>query len=90
MPGRSLSAAVAAKRVHGRLLAWRAAPGTTLETSSHPLFHHQIFGRCRRSLVHLNRIVAPVVEGYKMLEGSCIRHFRENTLPRGLLPMTKM
>ena len=39
-------------------------PGTTLETALHPLFHRQVFVRCKRSLVHLNRIV----EDYKMLE----------------------
>ena len=66
MPGCCMRAAVAAKRVRGgRPLAWRAAPGTTPEIALHPLFHHQVFVRCKRSLVHLNRIV----EGYnKMLE----------------------
>ena len=64
MAGRCLSVAVGAKRVRRRLLAWRAAPGTTLETALHPLFHHRVFVHCKRSLVRLNRIV----EGYKMLE----------------------
>ena len=43
MPGCCLSAVVAAKRVRGWLLAWRAAPGTTLETALHPLLHHRAF-----------------------------------------------
>ena len=64
MAGRCLSAAVAAKRVRGRLLTWRAAPGTTLETALHPLVHHRVFVRCNRSLVRWNRLS----EGYKMLE----------------------
>ena len=64
MAGRCLSVAVAAKRVRGRLLAWRDEPGTTLETALHPLVHHRVFVRCKRSLVRWNRLS----EGYKILE----------------------
>ena len=61
MPGRCLSAAVAARRVLGRLLVWCAAPGTTLETALHPLLHHRVFVRCKRSLVRWNRLASVII-----------------------------
>ena len=50
-----------AKRVRGRLLAWRAAPGTTLETTLHPILHHRGFVRCKRSLVRWNRLASVII-----------------------------
>ena len=54
--------------VVGCSLAWRAAPGTTLETALHPLYvlHHRVFVRCKRSLVRWSRPASVITMAQKV------------------------